>query len=340
MGRREEQGREAETRWGRPAAPRRRPLPTGRNRREQWRLLVMTFTLMAVISLMFEARDPRRWRWLWQITGTPEPSGAVEPSGGVEPSGAAEPSGGEKSSGTNEPAGSAELPTAEAERGRWTEVELMARLRELPWSLVRDNTVFRTEEQGAWFGTLEALRQVDPSIGSRMSAPVMSPIHMNQQMDAFRGHLVTVEGRLRRANFVKAPANESAIDGYWQIWCQTSADSDIPVVIYALEYPSGALRGMEIDVPARVTGVLFKRWTYLAADGIRISPLVLAAQVDLARPTVVRSAPPALGRQQVGWLAVTAVVSVAVSSIAYRWIRRGRRREPLPHRIELPGGTP
>jgi hypothetical protein len=238
---------------------------------------------MTVVMLASEARKPKHWRWLWTLTGAQPPSEAGQEQEGQE---------GVAAGSMESEAGSA---TAGLGRGDEladdeTDLRRQAALREalgaIDWSAVHDNTVFLAEEHDAWFGALEALRRSSPAAIRRLAREGLGAIHLMQQTDAYRGAVVTIVGRLRRANYVPAAPNDHEIDGYWQLWCQPPGGADFPIVIYSLKYPEAAPRGREIDLPVQVSGVLFKKWAYVAADGERVAPLILAASVELTRADV------------------------------------------------------
>jgi hypothetical protein len=48
---------------------RHRPPPDYFSRRIQWKILGLVFLVLTVVALMFEARNPDNWRWMWQLSG-------------------------------------------------------------------------------------------------------------------------------------------------------------------------------------------------------------------------------------------------------------------------------
>jgi hypothetical protein len=67
-------------RLGTPPSPndkskRRKPPPDYSSRRVQFRLFVLVTLVMVVITAAFEARNPARWRWLWELNGTSKDAG-------------------------------------------------------------------------------------------------------------------------------------------------------------------------------------------------------------------------------------------------------------------------
>lgn len=48
---------------------RHRPPPDYFSRRMQWKILGLVFLTLTVVALMFEARNPDNWRWMWELPG-------------------------------------------------------------------------------------------------------------------------------------------------------------------------------------------------------------------------------------------------------------------------------
>ena len=64
----------------RPKRPRRRPPPNYFARAVQVRLLIVTSLLLLVLALMFEARKPENWQWMWAGVAAPPASNQQQDS--------------------------------------------------------------------------------------------------------------------------------------------------------------------------------------------------------------------------------------------------------------------
>lgn len=126
----------------------------------------------------------------------------------------------------------------------------------------------------------------------------------------YRGRVVTLSGTIRRGVPKRAHKNDSGIGHHWQCWLFPDG-SDNPVVAYVLRPPDGFPEGQAVHEAVRLDGLFYKRWAYLAGDGIRTAPVVIARTMDWRRPPTVRQdALPALpvivaGVRAAGVLAAT-----------------------------------
>ncbi len=147
------------------------------------------------------------------------------------------------------------------------------------WQDVRDDTPLRPAENKAFFGVLEALRETPLEKLAEQSSGPVAYTQLFQQPQAYRGELVTLAGRVRRALRLQAAQNELGIESLYQIWLEP-ADLSEPVVIYLAELPRGFPEGMHLDEQAAAHAVFFKRWPYRAASGLRSAPLLLARSLQ------------------------------------------------------------
>jgi hypothetical protein len=144
-------------------------------------------------------------------------------------------------------------------------------------ALVRDDTVFRSADQRAWF-TIWGRLQTEAAAGSKPRGRKVTFAQLFSQPRSFRGRMVRIAGTIRRLQEVPAPSNAIGIDRYWQAWLDPAGGPSSPVVVYFLSLPPGTPTGMRVDVPAIVDGVFFKRWAYQASDAIRLAPLLLSTE--------------------------------------------------------------
>ncbi len=197
-------------------------------------------------------------------------------------------------------------------------------------AFVRDDTVFRSADQSAWFQIWERLR-AEADAGAKPSGREVTFAQIYSQPQSYRGRRVRMEGTIRRLQEVPAPSNAIGIDRYWQAWLEPAGGPASPVVVYFLSLPAGTPTGMRVDMPAIVDGVFFKRWAYQASDAIRLAPLLMATG-PRQPPRIVsgRGTSPL-----VGWALVSIAALVAATSLALRFA--AGKRPPFrrhPERLE------
>jgi hypothetical protein len=267
--------------------------------REQFRLLVLVSMLMLVVLLMTEAAKPSTWYWLWGGPGaldTGEAGGVpaadtrlpdVPRPGRPVDAFVAVPHESDDSSGDPD---ASELPLGV--QRRWL-------------ATLEDNTVLRAAESEAWFGMLAILAKTDPQTLEDASLGPVAFASLLRQTSEYRGRLVTVSGTVRRVVRVDAVENGLGITRYWQCWLQPGGGSS-PIVVYALHLPERFPTGTDLRAPASFTGFCYKRWAYLAADGTRVAPLLLARTARWQPPLPPRA----------DWQPPPAAIVVAVSGLA------------------------
>jgi len=218
----------------------------------------------------------------------------------------------------------------------WTELErealakLQATLDELALAAIRDDMVWRPEEQTAWFRSFEKLMALTDRDLNRQSLGIVGFVQLFRQTNEYRGQLVTVSGTAELAYHVPAPKNDLGIDRYYVFWLRPGDGSDAPIVVYALELPDGFPNVGNDHTNLReemsFTGYFFKRWAYGARDGIRTAPLILAKRPawQLA-PPLLSAKRPSLG------IMTAAAVAVALLAIAIaRWVYNSSNSHAAP----------
>ena len=201
-------------------------------------------------------------------------------------------------------------PTAPATPVR-DAVETLADATDL--ALVRDDTVFRSADQQAWFAIWKRLQE-EVAVGSPPRGREVTFAQLFAQPRSFRGRRVRVAGTIRRLQEVAAPANPLGIATYWQAWLEPAEGPAAPIVVYFLKLSTGMPVGMRVEIPAVVDGVFFKRWAYQASDAIRLAPLLMATEPQLPpRITTGRGQTPI-----VGWALVSIGGLLATTWLALR----------------------
>jgi hypothetical protein len=280
---------------------------------KQQRRLLVILALVGVLAIgVFQARDLGRGSW-FASTG---PGGGAE-SAGQSAAGLA--------AATNNPPGSAtDEDGSSAPQG---EATLFPGVRPDYLSTVKDDTVFRAVESDAWFHLLALLEKTDQRDLKRASLGRVDFLQLDQQADQYRGKLVSINGTLRGAKLVAAPANGYSIKRYYQLWLQPDRGSPALMAVYALALPEGFPLGTDLEVPCAATGFFFKRWAYPSREGIATAPLVLARTVDWHPP--LPAAPAAPPAEQFVWALLIALF-LAVMIVGF-FIARGRAaRGPRP----------
>jgi hypothetical protein len=177
------------------------------------------------------------------------------------------------------------LTTDEGVTDRQPLVRLRHLLDEITLNQIRDNTVWRAAERDAWYRLLERLQTTSLAQLESESVGYRGFLQLYDQPQAYRGKLVKVRGVARLAYFEPARDNSLGIPGYYVFWIRPAGGPRLPIVVYCLELPEGFppvrprdadQQRNEMDVDVEFTGFFFKRWAYLAKDGIDTAPLVVA----------------------------------------------------------------
>jgi hypothetical protein len=183
---------------------------------------------------------------------------------------------------------------------------------------VRDFSPFRAAEHAAWFNLLNVLKEADAGQLKQASTGPVGFVQLYEQMDIYRGQLVTIDGVIKRAFEVQAEKNEFGIEKYYQLWFFPDGGPISPMVIYALElppeFPLSQVKDDEIQNITEnisLTGFAFKNWIYGAKDRIESAPLLLAKSFNWKRPVVVEEKPISL------WLIGSIIVATALAALGF-----------------------
>ncbi|MCL6650081.1 MAG: hypothetical protein K6U89_17340, partial [Chloroflexi bacterium] len=163
-------------------------------------------------------------------------------------------------------AASAGQPLAPAQRDLVRAVQSV--LRQLALSWVEDGTaVFRPAEREVWFLVLDHCRALGPQGLRRVSQGRVAYVQLDQQPEVYRGQVVTIAGRVRRAYRATALSNPLGVQEYAVYWVLTEGGPDAPVIVYALDIPPGFPElptweqrpgGLPLNEPVEISGVFLK----------------------------------------------------------------------------------
>ena len=289
------------------------------SRREQWRLLLIVMALGLVVILMTEAGKPRNYAWLFGTAredgdSLPQPPADGPPIDDRIPpkTPAKDPPGTFYSPKPVDP-GAAEETSGEYFRG------VKPKLLEA----IQDNTTFRNEERHAWFNLLGVLQKTDERTLEKAGLGRVTHRQLFEQSNEYRGKLVTIRGRVRRAMPSGVPKNDLGLKRYYQVWVQPDDAPDYPIVVYCLELPEDFPTGMEIEQRAEITGFYFKRWPYNAPGALRTAPTLAAKTARWMKASPDKNSPAqgtSLGPGSVVLVVVLAAVAAAI--IAFYVYRR------------------
>jgi hypothetical protein len=174
---------------------------------------------------------------------------------------------------------------------------------EMAIDAIRDDTVIsRPNEVNAWFRLVENLQNSSTDELAQLdekAAPHVGFRQLHQQPQDYRGRLVRVRGAARLAYHVDAPPNIVGVEGYYVFVLMPQGGPNSPIMVYALDLPPGFPEIKDKDVDGvttqlnedvEFTGYFVKRMAYLAQDGTRVAPL-LVAKSPVWTPRVVRADP-------------------------------------------------
>ena len=272
---------------------------------DQRRLGGVILALALVMVASSQVGDPRAWRWFANFDTGPDQASAAAVVTPLPPEMAGVPA--------VDLVGDGKLGD-----GRLSGLDTSA------WVEIEDDAAFSSSDMGPFFEALDAVGRTPSARLRAHSVGSLAYVQLFNQPDEYRGKVVTVAGRVRRAHRLAAPANRFGIDHYHELFIETS-DRSMPIVVYSRELPAGFPEGMTLDEPAVVDGIFFKRWVYLAGDGLRSAPLLLARTVAW-RP----QATEAIAKEDRGGPRLIVILLLGAAG-AWWWMRRSAS----PKRVEF-----
>ncbi len=271
------------------------------------RMGLLMLLLAVVLVLMQQARQPGMWRWLFAPGGQAASDQQIDTrlSEQVPPPSRQGPV--VRIARAGEPAAE---PEEKKEFFPGVRPELLAK--------VRDNTIWRGAEHDAFFHLLQLLRQTPEKQLWAKAQRNVSFVQLFRQPEVYRGRLVYLRGRVRRAVWENAPPNKYGIERFALLVLQTDDHPMDPTLVYVLELPPGFSPGLEIDEPVELVGFFYKRKAYLAQDTLRTAPLVLAKTFRWRPPRAAAPAEEFPWQTLLGFAAAAAVVALAVVLMAWK----------------------
>ncbi|HZL87166.1 MAG TPA: hypothetical protein VFB96_02210 [Pirellulaceae bacterium] len=216
-------------------------------------------------------------------------------------------------------------------------------LSELNLGRVRDDSPFlRPDENQLWHHLFWQLGRTDEKSLAAKSQGQVAYAQLYRQPARYRGQIVTVRGSVRRAYRVQASRNHLGIDEYYVFWMHPFESADTPLVVYALELPSGfpALKERDRDGMTALHeevafhGYLFKRGAYPGQSGTYNAPLLLA-RVGQWKPERLGMRETERLGSRIIWQAVALALAVATVIAAAVYWTSFRRRAPKALTDEL-----
>ncbi len=199
---------------------------------------------------------------------------------------------------------------------------------------IRDDTVFRTEEQDAWFNILDVLNRSDAAAIARQSAGAVTFAQLYRQSPLYRGRVVSTSGVVRQVDhYPRVAQNSAGIQAYYRLTFFPNDHRDTPMFVYCLSLPERFPVRTGIEEYVEVDAVFFKRWVYEGKGGLFTTPVLLAKEVRWQPRLPVREDPVVQPWAVGAIVAVAALFSAAVSAVIYRRTKASNRRD-IPDRLE------
>jgi hypothetical protein len=156
-------------------------------------------------------------------------------------------------------------------------------------NLVRDDAPLRPDENEIYFRLMNAARHASAAELQQRLVKGVTYLQMYKQSHHYRGDVLSVRGVVRGAWRVRAANNPWGIENYYVFWIHPEGGPNAPIIVHLLSLPEGfpkvkdrSLDGTltKLAEDVQVTGFFLKRQAYLAADGTRTAPLLLANTVS------------------------------------------------------------
>lgn len=162
-------------------------------------------------------------------------------------------------------------------------------LDQLNLNLVKDDTPLRPDENEIWFRLMNEAKHATPAELQRRLVKGVTYLQMYRQSHHYRGDVLAVRGVVRGGWRLPAASNPWGLKHYYAIWIHPEGGPNSPIFVHLQSLPEGfpaikdrgqdgSFTALKEDV--RLNGFFFKRQVYLAADGTRTAPLLLANTLE------------------------------------------------------------
>ncbi len=243
--------------------------PTPRNylsRFYQRRLLVLVFTLGAVLLAMVEARKPENWQWFSSL--------AIEPHETIG-----------QDTTDDKIVSQTNTIASDGPSDAYFPGTFFPGVEQQHLKQIEDNKVFRPSGRRAWLNLLEVLSTHDAAALDAASTGPVTYAQLLRQPNQYRGQLVTLEGLVLRCLNVTAIPNElgpdrEGIDQYYQLILRAKDGPPQAISLYCIELPDGFPTGGKLREPVRATAFFFKNRAFTDGEGVYITPTLLARTVQ------------------------------------------------------------
>ena len=146
---------------------------------------------------------------------------------------------------------------------------------------VHDNSLgIRNDESAAYYKILAQARRFSQTELDSAAADHVTFAQMNADPDDFRGRLITLRGRLKRLTPIPALENDFGIETVYEAWIVTPDSGSDPILLHFTEIADGTPTGMNLDVGCRFTGYFFKKYAFVARDGLHITTMLLGKRLE------------------------------------------------------------
>ncbi len=293
------------------------------SRFHQRRLIYLVGGLALVLYAMWQAKDPKNWRWVETLT---QPR-VVD----VDTAAPARPPGTKPQD--DDLPGPMIVPDRRQTEKPDASKPLAERVNKELLRNVIDNVVGQDpRETDALYHLMEILAGAEPDAIRAAGAEPVTHLQLWEQSDAYRGKLVSMRGEIRLVRPRTLSRNDYGLSTYYEVWMQPAGTSN-PVMIWALELPADfPIGGDELNEPATVIGFYYRRWGYTAGDAKRpetvkdrVAPMILARGVDWS-PRATADGRAGSGQFEMIWWIGAIVVTVAV--VGMLLMRRYSRGQP------------
>jgi hypothetical protein len=156
-------------------------------------------------------------------------------------------------------------------------------------NLVKDDTPLRPDENEIYFRLMNEAKHASAAELQQRLVKGVTFLQMYQQPHHYRGEVLSVRGVVRGGWRLPAANNPWGITHYYAIWIHPQGGPNSPIFVHLLTLPEGfpAIKDRGADgsftklkEDVHVTGFFLKRQVYLAADGTRTGPLLLASSFE------------------------------------------------------------